>query len=604
LQTANPARAITKAAKEADLVEEENMREKNISLLILLAIIVCLGTTRNARSELGQGPCEQIKAACERAGFVEGGANQGNGLTWDCVVPIVQGTPQPNNTSKPLPQIDPQIVAACKANNPKFGQPKNVGGTPGVAATPGVDARTTAQQTPTPTPSPTGSQYRVSNLPPSQLKPVVATTPRGPLFLTFGSPITFATHKELTSYGFSWGPSDGQFGAIPAGGKNYTFYGAGGSSSTCSVPPNTYGAYTFIGTLNHVTGGNGCTRLFGPGDGPVGWIFDRDYAGGGKVIRFASGGRSGWLMPFHAEYQWKNMQNPPSYRCKVDSTGSGEVSCFYGSLGLAVSTDNGKTFKVVGQIVQSSQPLSFYTGGGKNVAIGYGSLVVADANGKHLDNPPADPNNAYFYLFFVDSFPGLPGVCATGFCMGVARARYADVIAAAFSGDPHQVAKVFHKYDGALPNAWSQPATSDTPDLSGTAGKFAPLWTDEYGSGEVIYDRSFDVYLAVSKSSAGINIRASSDLIHWSGPLGAPYNEAGRRLYYPTLMGETEDPNIGGERPRLYFSSFPSGQFPHWPTSVFESVPLKLWRPPTQPFPGPKPTCGAPGNKLGLPVCE
>jgi hypothetical protein len=391
----------------------------------------------------------------------------------------------------------------------------------------------------------------------------------------FGAPVTFATHAELVGYGFSFGPSDGQFGAIPAGGDNYSFYGTGGSSSSCAGTPTAKGAFTFAGTLDHVTGSN-CRRLFGPGDGPPGWVFDTNYAGGGQVVRFASGGRSGWFMPFHGEFWW---QNPATSDHKCSVAGGSQVNCFYSSLGLAVSTDDGRTFHVVGQILQPSQPMSVFTGGGSNMAVGYGSLVVADANGKHLDNPPADPSGAYFYLFFTDQLPGSPGICANATCMGVARAAYADVVAAAFSNDPHQVARVFHKYDGAAPDPWTQPATSDTPDESGTAGKYSPLWTDEPGGAEVIYDKAFDVYLAVYQSVGGIKVRASSDLLHWSEPIGPTYSEPGRTLYYPTLMGETGDPTIGGAAPRIYFSSFPTGSFPDYATSVFESVQLTLSRP-------------------------
>ena len=60
------------------------------------------------------------------------------------------------------------------------------------------------------------------------------------------------------------------------------------------------------------------------------------------------------------------------------------VPCFYSSIGLAVSTNDGGTFRVAGQIVQPSEPLSVFEGGGNNMAVGYGSLLVADANGKHL----------------------------------------------------------------------------------------------------------------------------------------------------------------------------------------------------------------------------
>jgi hypothetical protein len=167
-------------------------------------------------------------------------------------------------------------------------------------------------------------------------------------------------------------------------------------------------------------------------------------------------------------------------------------------------------------------------------------------------------------------------VCATQLCLGVARAPYVKVIEAALSGDPHEVAKVFHKYDGASPNPWTQPATSDTPDMSGTAGTYAPLVTDETGGAEVIYDKSFDVYMDVFNSSRGTNVRVSSDLIHWSEPIGAPYHEPGRVTFFPTFIGETGDPTIAGLAPRIYFSSFPIGAYPDYTTSVFESVQLTL----------------------------
>lgn len=121
------------------------------------------------------------------------------------------------------------------------------------------------------------------------------------IYYISGLPVTFATHTELAGYGFSFGPSDGLFGAIPAGGTNYTFYGTAGSTTSCAGTPKVRGAFTFSGTLDHVNGSNGCRRLFGPGDGPRGWVFDKNYAGGGQVVRFAGGGKIGWLMPFHGE---------------------------------------------------------------------------------------------------------------------------------------------------------------------------------------------------------------------------------------------------------------------------------------------------------------
>jgi hypothetical protein len=419
-----------------------------------------------------------------------------------------------------------------------------------------------------------GSPSRASNATSSQAATVDVPNING----VFGVPITFATHSDFSALGFAWGPADGQLGAIPHGDSGYTFYGSGASAPSCSAtrPARAKeGVFAFTGSLDHLKGGNGCASLFEPGDAPAGWNFDQDYAGGGKVIRFSDGTTRGWLMPFHAEIHWSN-PNTTDHLCEVKG-GTG-VPCFYSSLGLAISTDDGKTFKVVGQILQPSQPMSVFTGSGQNMAVGTGSFVLADADGNHLENPPPDPSKAYYYLFYIDSWPGLPGSCNTGLCMGVARAPYQSVIHAALSGDPDQVARLFRKYSGDTPDAWDQPATSDTPDESGTAGKFAPLWTDGAAGSDVLYDGRFNVYLTVvgGGSEAGIKVRASKDLIHWSEPIGDAYQEPRQLLWYPTLIGETGNPDFGGPAPRVYFSSFPVGKFPDYKTAILESVPLNL----------------------------
>jgi len=52
---------------------------------------------------------------------VQNGASKGVGLAVDCVRPIVEGKAQRVKATKPLPQVDQQIVADCKASNPNFG---------------------------------------------------------------------------------------------------------------------------------------------------------------------------------------------------------------------------------------------------------------------------------------------------------------------------------------------------------------------------------------------------------------------------------------------------------------------------------------------------
>ena len=69
----------------------------------------------------GASPCAQIAVACKQAGFNPAGAKTGIGMVLDCIRPIMQGTPQRQQATKPLPQIDPQVVAACKEQNPNFG---------------------------------------------------------------------------------------------------------------------------------------------------------------------------------------------------------------------------------------------------------------------------------------------------------------------------------------------------------------------------------------------------------------------------------------------------------------------------------------------------
>ena len=69
----------------------------------------------------GNGPCHQIKMACENAGFVKGEAKQGYGPWVDGIDPIMQGMTSVQGATKPLPKVDPNVVAECRAKNPKFG---------------------------------------------------------------------------------------------------------------------------------------------------------------------------------------------------------------------------------------------------------------------------------------------------------------------------------------------------------------------------------------------------------------------------------------------------------------------------------------------------
>jgi len=69
-----------------------------------------------------EGPCKEIKEACQKAGFVQGEAKEGYGLWVDCIDPIMRGISQPSKARKPLPAVGADLINACKAKHPNFGE--------------------------------------------------------------------------------------------------------------------------------------------------------------------------------------------------------------------------------------------------------------------------------------------------------------------------------------------------------------------------------------------------------------------------------------------------------------------------------------------------
>jgi hypothetical protein len=80
--------------------------------LILIMFGLYLAFTGN-QVRADQVACEQIKTACKNAGFIQGGGPR-DGVLLACFNPIVQGTPRPGAASLPLPNVDPQLVNACR----------------------------------------------------------------------------------------------------------------------------------------------------------------------------------------------------------------------------------------------------------------------------------------------------------------------------------------------------------------------------------------------------------------------------------------------------------------------------------------------------------
>ena len=92
--------------------------------IYVAALALILGAGSAAAQQGGGGlprPCAALRQVCVQAGFVPQGARAGEGLVVDCIRPIMQGIPQPQRATKPLPAVDPQLVEACRAQNPNFG---------------------------------------------------------------------------------------------------------------------------------------------------------------------------------------------------------------------------------------------------------------------------------------------------------------------------------------------------------------------------------------------------------------------------------------------------------------------------------------------------
>jgi len=103
---------------------------------ILSTSLICasIGVTANAPLRAQSASCQQIRAACKNAGFVQGGPI-GERLVLDCFNPIVLGQMPKRPASKPLPQIDPQLAAACKDSLSKRSSGANARAQPSIADT-------------------------------------------------------------------------------------------------------------------------------------------------------------------------------------------------------------------------------------------------------------------------------------------------------------------------------------------------------------------------------------------------------------------------------------------------------------------------------------
>src|ERR1700754_660328 len=170
-----------------------------------------------------------------------------------------------------------------------------------------------------------------------------------PPAIQLGKAHLVATYAKRSSQGFEFGYVDGVMGGVK-GPNGYQFYGSAKSAFfSCSLggnTPRTQGVYalsasaadpvhTFSAKCRALLQPSGKNPGMLPAKGPIVITgpYDRDYLGGGPAMRISDSTHSGILLIYHSEFQYNRNPIP------------GGANMFFGTLGMAVSTDNGKTFR-------------------------------------------------------------------------------------------------------------------------------------------------------------------------------------------------------------------------------------------------------------------
>ena len=246
-----------------------------------------------------------------------------------------------------------------------------------------------------------------------------------------------------------------------------------------------------------------------------------NYASGGPVYRDE---KTGILLMFYHAEKWQN----------------GDWRKFYSSIGLAKSSDNGKTWTDLGEIIKTELPdyLAY------PVDVGSGDFVIKDG---------------YLYLYFRDAM--LTSQFRFDNMLSVARAKISDVVNMAINkNDVVSWQKYYH-------GAWNE---------SGLSGKSSEL---EIGNPSTrAFDVSYNEYLnkfimiattdfvvtTATDQGKSMNLYYSEsfDGLHWS--FRVPIDETKSDKVYPTIIGLGENPHISSSEFYIYYVHTPdwdNGQF-------------------------------------------
>lgn len=225
-----------------------------------------------------------------------------------------------------------------------------------------------------------------------------------------------------------------------------------------------------------VQSGGNATPVFGP-SGPGSSAFDADYAGPGAIVRVR--GDDNLLMIYHGENH------------SFDGT-TYAVSPFYATVGLATSSDHGRTWTRQGAIIAGADPKPTVA----PTDAGFGALI-----------PTAIVAHGYIYVYYTDYVvPPSPDPSPTPGLIMVARSPVSS------AGAPGSWLKFYHGsfVNDALANTPGTPIVAASP-LSGC--------TPPERQAGITYNDFLGLYLLTMTCDQGWYFSTSSDLVTWSEPV-------------------------------------------------------------------------------------
>ncbi len=345
--------------------------------------------------------------------------------------------------------------------------------------------------------------------------------------------------------------------------NGYKAFSAGGSfngvGNNAKLPA---GTYAFAGTLNHlepaVRKGEWPSYSLTSGrvqPSPDGSDFDRDYAGGGptynilvpsnnssrSVLKLKQEGnlRHVLLQIYHGEYQYYYPKGMPAY----------------GGSGLAISLDEGITFKKIGQILYPYLSREDYLKTNPSGGLwADGAMIEADNEGHYINhcfvsNGPLEKNRSYYYIIFTDR----NSIEESGNSIALARVDNTDMWAALEKGK----APTVHKYFNPVGSVVHNTGFFTEPGIGGRSTPIiVPRKNEHINSPFIIWNVYIKKYiLSYQSNQKKIMLQTSDNLYQWSPPteiVGLDVN-SDQKVFNPTMVGLKDSPEILGKNFYVYY---------------------------------------------------